>query len=775
VGAITAWFYWPEGTEHVTAVVTDEDQPLEIMLSDGTTIFAPPGSLSAGSTVSAKKLDPEEAPPLSDSFEKMVFLYDFSVDRPLEGKVNLNISLPEVSTDSVFLLAHYRDGVWEAVPFTLKDRIAYVETDSLSLWGWIALDSSKLAGWIDAKIMEYLDTDRYINKYRELMGISTLMQLELESTPSYINYDDSGAMELIAASAIPIEGDRIRLRVRNKTKFHLQLSFTGSSNVEAQKGNYLSALDEIYRSTMTPDVLRHLSALPSQEFLLLPEGTAEFVAVYEPGKTLNVNAKFSDIAALFSSLDPLLGLVPVADLELFTAIRDLRGEQDNFVRSIADLERSSYDRTMELLNFVEAVSRTGVLLGENAAKTLANMLVFPAVVEFRKDYLEGRIPDIVEKGPQASKGVNLLFEFPLEEYYIVAVAEGSNLYIRKSPGAKNKPTGDIIERVPRGRLLEIINKHDNSIAVDGFTWWEIRDSVTGKTGWVASEYLEKSETIEDTATIQSTTDYYIDDRNGTIPIGDLPIGARVVDPSWEWEFRSGKIRSDDNYPDSGVVKPVTWIVVAKDHYDGLESHVTLLAEELIIGKSSFDMLSVFDNSTDRGSLYGSNHWGDSGTTNATRGLRPWLNSTDIQAGEGFYQAFSESFKNSVLNTPVPNREWKNGSAYSTRDKVFIPSTTELGDTTNFLTYQIGTVYSYFQGAGNARRVAKTGALNGGTNGWGWWYWTRSPDSKHSDIVKVVSLMGDFGGYGYDSANYGWCGVRPALNLKSEILASEINP
>ncbi len=50
-------------------------------------------------------------------------------------------------------------------------------------------------------------------------------------------------------------------------------------------------------------------------------------------------------------------------------------------------------------------------------------------------------------------------------------------------------------------------------------------------------------------------------------LGDLQVGDRVVDPSWEWEFRSG----DDYTLDSGAgdpTKPVTWIVVAKDHYLG---------------------------------------------------------------------------------------------------------------------------------------------------------------------------------------------------------------
>jgi len=33
--------------------------------------------------------------------------------------------------------------------------------------------------------------------------------------------------------------------------------------------------------------------------------------------------------------------------------------------------------------------------------------------------------------------------------------------------------------------------------------------------------------------------YKIDFEKGSIPIGDLPIGARVVDPSWVWEFPTG--------------------------------------------------------------------------------------------------------------------------------------------------------------------------------------------------------------------------------------------
>jgi len=256
-------------------------------------------------------------------------------------------------------------------------------------------------------------------------------------------------------------------------------------------------------------------------------------------------------------------------------------------------------------------------------------------------------------------------------------------------------------------------------------------------------------------TVNLDADYYIDYENGTIPIGDLPIGARVVDPTWEWEFRTG----NDYAREAGdETRPVTWIVVAKDHYDGLEPHVTLLSEELI-GKH------LFDNSTNRGHIRGSNYWGDSGTANATQGLRPWLNSTGIHAGEGFHRAFSENFEGVVLATTLPNKEWENGNSYSTQDYVFIPSITELGDSDHNYTYQIGTAYAYFDGAGDAKRVAR---LDGETR----WYWTRSPVSRCGSIVRYVSGAGEF--Y-YDSGAYdGITAVRPALNLKSGILVSEIN-
>ena len=244
--------------------------------------------------------------------------------------------------------------------------------------------------------------------------------------------------------------------------------------------------------------------------------------------------------------------------------------------------------------------------------------------------------------------------------------------------------------------------------------------------------------------------YLVYGEPGTIALAELEIGAKVVDLSWEWEFKGG-----ENYTGSGEKEPVTWIVVAKNHYEGLDPHVTLLSEELI-GRH------VFDNSTDRESSRGSNHWGRSGTTDADRGLRPWLNSTGIHQGDGFFEAFSDDFKNIVLTTSVPNRDWEDGGSYVSDDMVFIPSATELGDPDHERTYEIGTAYPFFENAANAARVARL-------YGEDWWYWTRSPVSAHIILLRSVSPAG---GFSHGGVSVGSDGVRPVLNVCALAMVSE---
>jgi|GEM_PF-3839777 len=237
--------------------------------------------------------------------------------------------------------------------------------------------------------------------------------------------------------------------------------------------------------------------------------------------------------------------------------------------------------------------------------------------------------------------------------------------------------------------------------------------------------------------------------NSVIPVGgsrlkDLPLGT-VIKDSAKWEFKP-----DNGYTGSGVKKPVEWIIAAKNHPGYPADSVTLIAKE-IIGRY------IFDNSTTKGSnaynaTFGYNHWGESGTPNATLGIRPWLNGT-------FYDHFSQSFKNAILTTTVPSNVWNNGDSYTTEDKVFLPSITELGIAGKF-TYTSGTDWGYFKD--DASRI---GQLDGKNS----YYWSRSPYSLYSCIVCSINSSGGYEYYG--SANYTDVGVRPVINLKGD---TEIN-
>jgi hypothetical protein len=109
----------------------------------------------------------------------------------------------------------------------------------------------------------------------------------------------------------------------------------------------------------------------------------------------------------------------------------------------------------------------------------------------------------------------------------------------------------------------------------------------------------------------------------------------------------------------------------------------------------------------------------------------------------------------------------------------------LGDTDHEFTYQIGSAYPYFAGANDAERIAmmvgdnwreivekhKPGYLDKhNIKGNSWVFWTRSPCPGLSAGVRYVDHDGIFYHHLAINATFG---VRPALNLKSEILVSEI--
>ncbi len=240
-------------------------------------------------------------------------------------------------------------------------------------------------------------------------------------------------------------------------------------------------------------------------------------------------------------------------------------------------------------------------------------------------------------------------------------------------------------------------------------------------------------------------------------VGDLPIGERVADKSWTWEFRTGPLKEDgEPYSGKGENKPVVWIIVAKEHY-GEGSGVTLLSEELI-GKFPFD------NSTNI-HVYGVNSWENSGKdSTASHGLRPWLNSTGIHRGNGFYNNFSDSFRSALVTVNVPNRDWERGVSGYTEDRVFIPSGTEMGDIKHVATYRIGSIFPYFADKGDRSRVASAGSSVEN-------YWLRSPASYSDSHVRFIDTKGDFYGNG-DFANINTYAVRPVVCIAPETRVGE---
>ncbi len=246
---------------------------------------------------------------------------------------------------------------------------------------------------------------------------------------------------------------------------------------------------------------------------------------------------------------------------------------------------------------------------------------------------------------------------------------------------------------------------------------------------------------------------------GGIKLSNLPVGSKVIDITWEWEHRTG---NDYSYVEADLTKPVTWLVVAKNHYSGGDGgsiidnadHVTLISEELVCKHR-------FDNSTNRKNDWGDNNWGESGTPNATKGLRKFLNGSSYQGDDTnyyehtFYDAMSSNFQNAILTTTIPTG-WG-----QTDDKIFVPSARELGQEYG-ISPPLQADWGYF--TEDSKRAAALKGVNST-------YWTRSPSGPNN-----ITWLVDSGGSLYSSnliSDYrSWVGVRPVVNLKSDTIVSE---
>ena len=266
------------------------------------------------------------------------------------------------------------------------------------------------------------------------------------------------------------------------------------------------------------------------------------------------------------------------------------------------------------------------------------------------------------------------------------------------------------------------------------------------------------------------------------------MGDRVADSTWSWEFKLGKYYTDEDrfegtMPD-GEVKPVVWIVIVKDHFDGLPAHVTLMSEELIARYP-------YDDGEERLGVQGyrgTSYWPDSGTPDAEHGLRPFLNSLSkdeyAYTGDGFRAAFSDPFDEAVLETTIghitkldDDGNWDEENPwvqYTTQDHVFVLSTAEYGINQAEDMPEQGRVVPYFDPEHPAypqdpmeawERDMKTAHLGGEE----YMYWSRTATRTFFNSVALASTAEGSGSSTPSSPE----GVRPVLNLSGNVRVSEI--
>lgn len=264
----------------------------------------------------------------------------------------------------------------------------------------------------------------------------------------------------------------------------------------------------------------------------------------------------------------------------------------------------------------------------------------------------------------------------------------------------------------------------------------------------------------------------------TKQIASLPIGAKIKDAT-------------TNY----YSVPIIWQIADINHSGYPENSVTLISEKILT-------LKCFDGKEPGNSEANRKNYGNNRYNYAN--LRQWLNSDAIEnkwyveqhsadappilgntngynpydEQAGFLNAFSQSFKDAMLETKVIvalNTVTDGGAVEIVKGKVFLSSNSEVGlkEENNMME---GVKLALF--SDNSSRVAKptaqavsnstyTGSsLNVNT---GWYWWLRTPYASNSYGARMVDSGGALS---YNSAFSGHYGVRPLCNLKSTILVSD---
>lgn len=260
-------------------------------------------------------------------------------------------------------------------------------------------------------------------------------------------------------------------------------------------------------------------------------------------------------------------------------------------------------------------------------------------------------------------------------------------------------------------------------------------------------------------------------------LSSLPVGAKVKDLNTKY-----------------YGKPIIFQVIDKNHPGYPANSVTLLTEKIITLKA-FDAREPLNPNIYRRD-YGNNRYAHSNIRQwLNKDTSPWYvaqhdydappnnsnvwgNYNEYEAEAGFLSNFSAELKAKLLLTTLTvakNTVTDDGGSETVQDKVFLLSRTEVGFG-NEDEIAEGTPFSFFsndaarQAYPTAEAVSnseyKDSSLNANQP---CYWWLRTPNSGNAYYARFVSSSGR---YSYDGAFGGNYGVRPALNLPSDILVSD---
>ncbi|ARD47560.1 DUF6273 domain-containing protein [Sporosarcina sp. P33] len=257
-------------------------------------------------------------------------------------------------------------------------------------------------------------------------------------------------------------------------------------------------------------------------------------------------------------------------------------------------------------------------------------------------------------------------------------------------------------------------------------------------------------------------------------LSDLPIGTKVKHPASKYNGQ-----------------PIVLQVGAQNH-PGYPAGSTTFITERILSIKAFDAKEPASSNADRRS-YGNNRYNQSN-------MRQWLNkkgtgwySAQHSADQapntanvsynpydtevGFLSGFAQEFIDAILptNLTVVKASVDGGGTETTSDKVFLPSTTEVG-LANEGGVAEGSKWPLFtsdasrQANPTAQAVSASNYTNANlTAAKLWYWWLRTPSAGNASYVRLVISDGSLS---VVSAYNGYSGVRPALNLPSGLAVSD---